>query len=330
MGKMTFANPHFLILLVLLVPIIAWYIYQYKKTHATLQISNLESIAKVSKGLKTKMRHVLFVLRMLVFVLLVIIIARPQSHNQWDDVSTEGIDIIISLDISGSMLSMDFTPNRLEAAKAVATEFITGRPNDRIGLVVFSGESFTQCPLTTDHAAVINLFNGIQNGMIKDGTAIGDGLANAISRIKDSEAKSKVIILLTDGINNAGAVSPVTAAQIAQTFGIRVYTIGVGKMGTAPYPFQTPYGIRVQDVKVEIDESILKQIAQTTGGEYYRATNNEKLRQIYNTIDTLEKTKFSVQEHKKTTEEYAGFAIAGGILLLIELILRNTLFRSIP
>lgn len=237
---------------------------------------------------------------------------------------------MLAMDISGSMLAQDLKPNRLEAAKDVAASFINGRPNDNIGLVVFSAESFTQCPLTTDHAVLLNLFKDIQSGMIQDGTAIGLGLANAVSRIKDSHAKSKVIILLTDGSNNAGEIAPVTAAEIAKTFGVRVYTIGVGTKGMAPYPFQTAFGVQYQNIPVEIDEATLKQIASTTGGQYFRATDNASLKEIYSEIDQMEKTKISVQEYSKKQEEYKNWALLVFALLLVEILLRNTLLRNIP
>lgn len=267
---------------------------------------------------------------MVAVALLIVILARPQSTNSWSNSSTEGIDIMLAMDISGSMLAQDLKPNRLEAAKDVAASFINGRPNDNIGLVVFSAESFTQCPLTTDHTVLLNLFKDIQSGMIQDGTAIGLGLANAVSRIKDSHAKSKVIILLTDGSNNAGEIAPVTAAEIAKTFGVRVYTIGVGTKGMAPYPFQTAFGVQYQNIPVEIDEATLKQIASTTGGQYFRATDNASLKEIYSEIDQMEKTKISVQEYSKKQEEYKNWALLVFVLLLVEILLRNTLLRNIP
>jgi Ca-activated chloride channel family protein len=243
--------------------------------------------------------------------------------------STEGIDIMLVQDISGSMLSRDFKPDRIEAAKNIATEFISGRPYDRIGLVVFSGESFTQCPLTTDHAVLINLLREIQSGMIEDGTAIGMGLATAVNRIKDSPSKSKVIILLTDGVNNKGEIAPATAADIAKTFGIRVYTIGVGTQGMAPYPVQTPYGVQYQDMPVEIDEGILQQISQTTGGKYFRATDNDSLEKIYKEIDKLEKSKIDVLQFSKKEEKYLSPALIAFFMLVIEIIVRNTIFKNL-
>ena len=330
MSEITFAKPELLYLLVLFVPIGIWYILKQRKSQATLQISSLKGFTKAPKTYKIFLRHGMYILRFLSVALLIIVLARPQSTDHWQNVSTEGIDILISLDISSSMLAQDFQPNRLEASKDVATEFISGRPNDRIGLVIFSGESFTQCPLTTDHAVVINLFNDVESGMIEDGTAIGMGLATSINRMKDSNAKSKVVILLTDGVNNRGAIAPMTAAEIAKTFGIRVYTIGVGSEGMAPYPVQTPYGIQYQNMPVQIDEEVLKEIAEMTDGKYFRATNNQKLIEIYREIDQLEKTKIDVTEFSKKKEEYLSFLFIAGILLLSELLFRNTLLRTVP
>jgi Ca-activated chloride channel family protein len=267
---------------------------------------------------------------MIAVAVIIVILARPQSTDNWENHSTEGIDIMLVIDISSSMLAQDLKPDRLEAAKNVAASFINGRPNDNIGLVVFSAESFTQCPLTTDHAVLLNLFKDIQSGMIEDGTAIGLGLANAVSRIKDSNALSRVIILLTDGSNNRGEIAPVTAAEIARTFGLRVYTIGVGTHGEAPYPAKTPYGVQTINIPVDIDEDILKQIASTTGGQYFRATDNSSLKAIYEEIDKLEKTKISVQQYSKKQEEYKPLALLVFALLLFELLLRNTFLRNIP
>ena len=260
---------------------------------------------------------------------MIIVLARPQKTDKFQDISTEGIDIVLAQDISGSMLARDFRPDRLEASKNIATEFISGRPYDRIGLVVFSGESFTQCPLTTDHAVLINLLREIQSGMIEDGTAIGMGLATAVNRIKDSKAKSKVIILLTDGVNNRGEIAPATAAGIAKTFGIRVYTIGVGTQGMAPYPVQTPYGIQYQDMPVEIDEAILQEIAQNTGGKYFRATDNDKLIQVYREIDKLEKSKIDVRQFSRKEEKFLFPAILAFCMLIFEITARNTIFKNL-
>jgi Ca-activated chloride channel family protein len=328
---MIFANPTYLYLLLLLIPLTGWYIWKLHKSQASLQVSSSQAFQVPGiTSCKVWLRHLPFVLRMAAIALLILVLARPQSTNSWQNSSTEGIDIILAMDISSSMLAQDLKPDRLEAAKDVAASFINGRPNDNIGLVVFSGESFTQCPLTTDHTVLLNLFKDIKSGMINDGTAIGLGLANAVSRIKDSQAISKVIILLTDGSNNMGEIAPVTAAEIARAFGIRVYTIGVGTKGTAPYPFQTAFGIQYQNIPVEIDESTLKQIATTTGGQYFRATDNASLKNIYGEIDQMEKTKISVQEFSKKQEEYKDWALLIFSLLLLELLLRNTLLRNIP
>jgi len=330
MHDIHFANPEWLYGLLLLIPLVAWYIWRQIKRAASLRFSGLDAFNQIKTPAKAYLRHILFVLRFLVFSLLFIVMARPQSINRWQKVSTEGIDIIIDLDISSSMLAQDFQPNRLEASKDVAIHFIAGRPDDRIGLVVFSGESFTQCPLTTDHAVLINLFKDVKSGMIEDGTAIGNGLATAISRLKDSKAKSKVVILLTDGMNNRGEIAPLTAVEIANTFGIRAYTIGVGTEGTAPYPVQTPFGIRYQQMKVQIDENVLKKIASMTGGRYFRATDNQKLKEIYAEINKLEKSKIDVKEFSKRQEEYLSFALLAAILLFAEWFLRYTVFRIIP
>jgi len=327
---MILANPYYLYLLLLIVPAVIWYVLKRKKRYPTLQVSNSFAIQGLKPSWKNRLEHVPFVLRMLAFTLIVVVLARPQSTNSWSNVSTEGIDIVVALDISSSMLAEDLKPNRLEAAKRVASSFINSRPNDNIGLVVFSSESFTQCPLTTDHAVLLNLFGGIQSGMIDDGTAIGLGLANSVNRIKDSKTKSKVIILLTDGSNNSGDIDPITAAGLAKTFGIRVYTIGIGTKGKAPYPFQTAYGVQYQNIDVVIDELPLRQIASITGGQYYRATDNSRLKSIYNEIDKLEKTKMRVHEYSKKNEEYRIFGLAALILLLMEILLRNTVLRRLP
>jgi len=332
MRQYEFVHPEYFYLLLILVPVIVWYLWKEKKLNATIQVSTIQQLAGARKTFRNYLRHLLFILRMFTVVMLIIVLARPQSTRSWEKSITKGIDIIIAIDISGSMLARDFKPDRLEASKDVAIEFISGRRNDRIGLIVFSGESFTQCPLTTDHKVLINLFNDIKSGMIEDGTAIGVGLGNAVKRLKDSDAISKVIILLTDGVNNRGSIDPLTAAEIAKTFGIRTYTIGVGSMGTAPYPVQHPFtgNIFYQDMPVEIDEATLQEIADITNGKYFRATNNQKLREIYVEIDKLEKSKIDVKEYSKKHEKYLGFAIAAIMLLLLEIILKNTVFKSIP
>ena len=325
-----FANPKYFLLLVLLVPMILWYVFKEKQSHADLQFSSLRAFRGIRHAGRVWLRHLLFACKVLAIVFLVTALARPQSSNSWQTYSSEGIDIVLGLDISTSMLARDFTPDRLEAAKVVATKFILERPQDRIGLVVFAGESFTQCPLTTDQAVLVNLLREVQSGMIEDGTAIGLGLANAVNRLKDSPAKSKVVILLTDGVNNRGSIAPVTAAELAKTYGIRVYTIGVGTYGEAPYPVQTPFGIQLQNVPVEIDEAVLKQIASVTGGQYFRATDNDKLQQIYNEIDQLEKSKVEVKHFSKREEQYFWFGLVGMLLLVTEALLRYTLLRKIP
>jgi Ca-activated chloride channel family protein len=329
MNGITFAEPLFLYLLLTIPAIVAFYILKQQKVTASLRMPGLQSFATTGKTFRHYLRHILFAVRIIAVTLLIIVLARPQKTDKFQDVTTEGIDIVLTQDISGSMLARDFRPDRLEASKNIATEFISGRPYDRIGLVVFSGESFTQCPLTTDHAVLINFLREIQSGMIEDGTAIGMGLATAVNRIKDSKAKSKVIILLTDGVNNRGEIAPATAADISKTFGIRVYTIGVGTQGMAPYPVQTPYGIQYQDMPVEIDEGILREIAQKTGGKYFRATDNDKLIQVYKEIDKLEKSKIDVRQFSRKEERYLIPALIAFILLVFEIAVRNTIFKNL-
>lgn len=326
---MTFANPGYLFLLILLAPIIGWYIYRLRNADASLRMSSTQVLGSEPKSLRVWLIHVPFALRTLCILLLSLALARPQLSNRWQSESTEGIDIMMALDISGTMLGEDFRPNRLEAAKNVATDFVVARPNDQIGLVVFAGESFTQCPLTTDHAVLVNLFHSVKFGMIEDGTAIGLGLANAVNRMKDSATKSKVIILLTDGSNNCGDIDPLTAAQIAKTFGIRVYAIGVGSYGDVRIPYQTPYGTQYTTMNSEFDETTLKKIAQTTGGEYFRATDNNSLKSIYEQIDQLEKTKLRVREYSKRTEFFAPFLVAAALCLLLEALLRYIVLRNV-
>lgn len=330
MNRLVFANPGYLWLLLLLPISIAWYIYKQQNASPSLTFSSLQGFAKSYRSWRYYLRHLLFIFRIAAFAFIIVVIARPQSTDKLKDVISEGIDIIMALDISGSMLAQDFKPDRLTASKELASEFIIGRPNDRIGLVIFASESFTQCPLTTDHAVLLNLFKGIKMGMIDDGTAIGLGLANAVNRLKDSKSVSRVIILLTDGVNNAGSISPTMAAELAKSYGIRVYTIGVGTMGMAPFPVQTPFGIQYQNMEVQIDEAMLRDIASTTGGKYYRATNNEKLREIYKEIDVMEKARIEVHEHKRFEEEYLLFALIAFGLLAGEFLLRNTILRTIP
>ena len=327
---MSFANSEYLFLLLLLIPYILWYIFKQQHKIATLQISDARVYAHVPQNYKIYLLHAPFFLRVLAFALLVIVIARPQTTDHWHNSEVEGIDIVLSIDVSTSMLAEDLAPNRLEAAKEVAAEFINGRPNDNIGITLFARESFTQCPLTIDHAVLLNLINNIQCGLIDDGTAVGMGIANAVTRLKGSKAKSKVIILLTDGTNNAGDISPLTAAEIAKTFGIRIYTVGVGSNGTAPYPYPVGNTVQYINVPVEIDENTLTQIAGITSGRYFRATSTSKLKEIYEEIDKLEKTKLNVKEYSKREEEYQWFALAAFLCVLLDVLLRNTLLRRIP
>jgi len=330
MKNIVFASPGFLYFLALLPVMIVLYILRYRKPNAALNVSSAEQFnAFPAVSFRIYMRHVLFALRVLSVGLLIIILARPQSTNSYQDVTTEGIDIILTLDISGSMLARDFKPDRLEASKNVATEFITARPYDRIGLVVFSGESFTQCPLTTDHAVLINLLREVKSGIIEDGTAIGEGLATAVNRIRDAKGRSRVVILLTDGINNRGIIAPLTAAEIAKTFGVRVYTIGVGTMGVAPMPVRTPFGIRYEDMPVEIDEDILRNIASVTGGSYFRATDNNKLSQIYSEIDKMEKSRLEVRHFRVREEKFFIPAVIVTVIFILEFLLRNLVLKSL-
>lgn len=323
-----FANPGFFWLLLLIPLMIGWYILRNKRFQGTMRTSTLKSFMGVKKSNYGVLRHYSIVFKSLALIAIIIGLARPQSALSWQNSTTEGIDIVIATDISGSMLSEDLKPNRLEAGKNIAIDFIKDRPDDRIGLVVFSGESFTQCPLTIDHDVLINLFKGINNGMIEDGTAIGMGLATAVNRLKDSEAKSKVVILLTDGSNTTGSIPPVTAAEIAKQMNVRVYTVGVGTKGFAPYPVKTPFGVQYQQVPVTIDEGTLSSIAKITGGKYFRATNNDKLKEIYQQIDKLEKAKIDVTQYHKKTERFLPFALIALAFLLVEFGLRNTIFKG--
>ena len=326
---MTFANPGYLFLLLLLAPIIFWYVWELHKSDASLQIASTDVLKRQPRTTRIYLLHLPFLLRCAAIILLTVCLARPQLSNRWSKESTEGIDIMMAMDISGTMLAEDLKPNRLEAAKQVATEFISDRPNDNIGLVVFAGESFTQCPLTTDHAVLINLFRSVKFGMIDDGTAIGLGLANAVNRMKDSPTKSKVIILLTDGSNNCGDIDPMTAAEIAHTFGIRVYAIGVGSKGEARIPYQTPIGTQYTTISGQFDENTLRRIAETTDGQYFRATNNATLKAIYQEIDQMEKTKIRVREFSKKSENFAPYLWAAAICLLLEVLLRFFALRTI-
>ncbi len=324
-----FANPKLLWLLLLVPLAILWYVLRHKKQEASVRFSDLSGLAKLPKSWKPYLRHLLFALKLAALALLIVALARPQSSSTNSTSNIEGIDIVMAMDVSGSMLARDLKPDRLTAAKRVASDFVNDRSGDRMGLVIFSGESFTQVPLTTDHGVMLNMLAEMKNGLIDDGTAIGDGLATAISRLKDSEAISKVVILLTDGMNNAGSVDPYTAAEMAKLFGIRVYTIGVGSYGTAPYPVQTPFGTQIQQMRVEIDEKLLTTIANSTGGRYYRATSNQKLDEIYTEIDKLERSKIEVTEFRRLHEEFYPLVAWALALLLLEFLLRKTIFRTI-
>ena len=331
-NDITFANKELRWLFLVIPVIVVWYIFKNKTLNAEFKTSSLEGFDKIKTSYKQYLRHLIIVIRLAVLSILILVLMRPQSRSSQKDVKTEGIDIVIALDISSSMLAKDFKPNRLEAAKEVATKFIDSRPNDRIGLVIFSGESFTQCPLTSDHDVIKNLFSGIKLGMLADGTAIGNGLATATTRIKDSKAKSKVVILLTDGVNNQGSVAPMTAAEIAKAFGVRVYTIGLGTTGKAlSFAGIYPDGSYAYEwAEVVIDEKTMTEIADLTGGKYFRATDNDKLKEVYKEIDRLEKTIFEEKNFTNKSEHFLPFALAAAILLLLEFLLKNTLLKSIP
>lgn len=329
---MEFKNPLFFLLLIGLVPYIVWYVMKYKQSLPSLKVPDATKYACVPKNFRIYLLHVPFVLRLLLLALVVCVLARPQSKHSWNDTDVEGIDIMLAVDVSTSMLAQDFKPNRVEALKSIAQKFIEKRPNDNIGLSMFAGEAYTQCPLTTDHAVLMSLYNNADcnmamRGIIDDGTAIGDGIMNAILRLKDSEAKSKVIILLTDGVNNSGNISPLTAAEIARKYGIRIYTIGIGRNGMAPYPLPTG-GTAM--MPVEIDEGTMTQISSKTGGRYFRAQKNEELDAVYQDIDKMERTKFNVKQYSRRNELYAPFALAAMLILLLEIILRTVVLKRLP
>ena len=330
MNSIEFASPHFLFGLIIIPILIIWYVFYCNKQQAYVRFSDTNFFDKLPKSWKTYSRHLIFALEAIVLSLFIIALARPQTSSKNQKINVEGIDIVLAMDISSSMLACDLKPDRLEASKAVASDFVLGRPDDRMGLIVFSGETFTQVPLTTDHAMMLNMLKDMKCGMLEDGTAIGDGLASAVNRLKDSEAISKVVILLTDGDNNAGSIDPSTAAEMAKLFGIRVYTIGAGTRGMAPYPVQTPFGgIKYQQVEVNINEPLLQSIADETGGKYFRAESKEKLQQIYDEIDKMERSKIEINEYKRLHEEFYPFVFAGLILLILSFILKNTIFKSI-
>ena len=332
---MEFANKEYFFLLLLLIPYVVWYFVYRKKSEPTMRMSDTYVYLSAPKSWRMRLVHLPMLLRCLVFVAVVTVLARPQTMNSWDSRTTEGIDIMLAMDVSTSMLAEDLKPNRMEAAKSVAAEFIADRANDNIGLTIFAGEAFTQCPMTTDHASLLSLLHNVRTdisarGLIQDGTAIGMGLANAVSRLKESKAKSKVVILLTDGSNNMGDISPLTAAQIAKSFGIRVYTIGVGTNKVARYPMPVAGGVQYINIPVEIDTKTLMDIASTTDGNFYRATNTAELKRIYKDIDKLEKTKMSVKSYSKRYEAYQPFALAAFVCLLLEILLRVVVLRKLP
>jgi Ca-activated chloride channel family protein len=326
----TFANPEFLYLLLLIPVLVTWYVLRRNRHTSDIRYSTLKPFDAVPPTLRERLRHLPFAIRMMVMASLVVAFARPQTSSTGESVSTEGIDIAMVMDISGSMLAEDLKPNRIDAAKEVARTFVEGRPSDRIGLVIFAGESFTQCPMTLDHGVLTNLLRQVKSGMVEDGTAIGLAIAQGVNRLKEGEAESRVMILLTDGVNNRGEIDPITAAQIAQTFGIRIYTIGVGTVGEAPYPVQTPFGIRYQNVPVDVDEPTLRKVASMTGGRFFRATDNRSLKEIYGEIDQLEKTRIEVRSYRSYTELYYGWALAGLVGLLLEFVFSGTIIRKLP
>ena len=328
---MFFEYPNLLYLEFLLLPLAALYVYRELKGRApSMTVSNYDGWLVRGQSAKRYMRHIPFILRMIALALIIVAIARPRSSQNFEQVDTEGIDIVLDMDVSTSMLARDFKPDRIGAAKSIAIEFISSRPADRMGIVVFAGESYTQCPVTSDRATLINMMKEIETGLIDDGTAIGNGLATAVARLKDSDAKSKVVILLTDGVNNSGEITPAMAAEIAKTYGIRVYTIGVGAMGKAPYPMMTPMGIRLVDVDVEIDEGLLKNIAEQTGGKYFRATDNTKLLEIYNEINQMEKSRVTVDSFPVYSELFMKFAIWALVALLLEVLFKFFIIRRLP
>lgn len=314
------------------VPVLLVLLYLYKELKSRNPHMRVSTIAPWKSGgmsVLAVLRHLPFIFRIGALCFIIVALARPRSSTETEKVDTAGIDIVFAIDVSTSMLARDFTPDRISAAKDIAIEFISQRPSDRMGIVVFAGESYTQCPLTTDRATLINLMKEVQTGLIDDGTAIGNGLATAVARMKDSDAKSRVIILITDGVNNMGEVAPLTAAEVAKTYGVRVYTIGVGANGTAPYPMMTPFGVQMQNVQVEIDEDLLKQVADMTGGRYYRATDNTKLAEIYSEINKMEKARTTVDSFPVYKELFPKYAFAALVLLLLELVTR-LLIRRLP
>lgn len=329
---MEFAKPELLWLFLIYIPLIVWYIKKHRHAESSVQISSLDAFDKMPVSYKVYLRHFMFIVKLLAIGCLIIILCRPQTHDSWESSKTEGTDIIIAMDVSTSMLARDFNPDRFEAAKDVAAQFVSGRESDNIGIVIFAGESFTLVPMTTDQAVLINYIKEIKMGMLQDGTAIGDGLATSINRIRNGKAKSKSIILLTDGSNNTGVVAPLTAADIAKQFGIKVYTIGVGTMGTALYPVGINfYGkVEYQRLPVVIDETTLKAISERTGGKYFRATSETVLKDIFSEIDKLEKTELDVRKFNQTEDDYMVWALILLALVVIDITVRHTLLRNIP
>lgn len=329
---MEFASPKILWFLLLLLPLVGYYIYRTRQGGASVVVSTTETVRRAPRTFRYYLRHIPFVLRCAALSLIVIAIARPQSAEHYTNTTTEGIDIVLAVDVSTSMLAKDFIPDRLSVAKEVASEFISDRTGDRIGIVVFAGESFTQSPLTTDQSSLQTMLGRITSGVIEDGTAIGNGLATSINRLRESDSKSKVVILLTDGVNNRGEISPLTAAKIAKDMGIKVYTIGIGKRGTAPYPVFDERGreVDVVNMKVEIDEKMLKNIASQTGGEYFRATDKKTLEAIYEQINTLEKSRVEVENRTTLHEEYLVFVLWALAALLLEFIINRVVLKRIP
>ncbi len=326
----TFAYPWVLYGLILIPLMAIWYWWRGRKKEPGIIYSSLNIFHAFPSTWKERLRNIPVVFRILAVGLFIVALARPQSFSSGENIYSEGINIAMVLDISGSMLAEDLKPNRIDAAKKVIENFIDSRTSDRIGLVVFARDAFTQCPLTVDYSVLDNLLANVKSGMVEDGTAIGNAIANGVNRLKDSKGKSKVIILLTDGVNNAGEVDPISAAEIAKTFGIRIYTIGVGTKGNAPFPVQTPFGTRYQMLPVEIDEGVLQQIANTTGGKYFRATDNKSLQNIYNQIDKMEKTKIEITSYRNAKELFYGWLGGGILLLVLEIGLSNTVLRRIP
>lgn len=330
MNGLEFASPNWLYLLLIIPILITLYVFFHNKTNPSLRFSDTSFFTKLPRSYRIYLRHSVFALEMIALSLMIVAMARPQKSSVSKNVNVEGIDIMLAMDISSSMLACDLKPDRLEAAKMVASEFVEGRPDDRMGLVVFAGETYAQVPLTTDHGLLQNMIKDMSCGLLEDGTAIGDGLASAVNRLKDSEAISKVVILLTDGDNNRGSIDPNTAAELAKLYGIRVYTIGAGKNGTAPYPVQTPFGtIQYQQIPIVINEELLQYIANETGGHYYRATSKEGLEEIYGQIDKLERSKIEVTEFKRVSEEFYPFAAWALAALALALLLKNTVFRTV-